>query len=782
MILMRIPLVSLSCLAALTCCSLLAQGLVLTSDPAGFDPAVGNAAVTVAVSGDLRARPAVTVTRSAVRASIHDGVATTTIEQVFRNDSGRDAEGFWLLPLPAGAVADGFKMTVGGKELAGQVLDASQARAVYEQIVRQKRDPGLLEYAGEGLLRARVYPIPANGEVLVEVRLRQVLQPQGGLYRWSWPMRAARLGDVVSASTLLQVDISSQAALSTVVAPYSTASVQRKGESEAKVTLEVKSSELQDFEVLFGLREAEFGLHLLAWRQEADDGYFALMLSPPRSLPEQQIPPRCVQLVVDTSGSMAGNKLLQAKAAARRFLQSLRPEDVFQLSSFSNDVVQLLEAPSLASPANLALAEQFIERMIASGGTNIGDALQRAFAAKLPEAREGGSQLAQIVFITDGEPTVGLTQPEEILRSIKVADRQQMRLFVFGVGNDVDVRLLDDLAIQHRGARSFVRPQENIETKVDDLCQKLSQPALTDVELRIDGLDSYQVHPTRLRDLFCGETLQVVGRYRNSGKQLVRLRGRQAGVVKEFVFPVEFPALAQQHAFVPTLWAQQHLATLLDAIRRHGRSPELYSEVKRLATTYGIVTPYTSNLILEEGQRLAGYYGRAKENAFDSNQWNSATGSAGSERLAGRGTGGPGGPSTGGPATPGLEQLGRSRTGADAVVESQVTAGDGYYLGGVVVRDSARKHGVDANVRRAAGRVFLLAGQDLLEQGLPADWRKQAVVIEPYSKAWFDLLQQAPGLREILALGERVAFRDGERVLYVRPPEPVPGGVDSGGR
>lgn len=764
---------------ALSCGGAPAQGLVIPSDPSATGPESAVTSESMGGRGPLLARNGVTVTRSAVRALIQDGVATTTIEQVFRNDGAREAEGTWLLPLPAGAVADGFQMTVGGKDMKGEVLDASKARDVYEQIVRQKRDPGLLEYAGEGLLRARVYPIPAQGEVVVEVRLRQVLMPQGGLYRWMWPLRAARLGDVASASTVLQVELRSQSPLSTIIAPFATAALQRKGDCEATVTLEAKSGELQDFELLFGLREAEFGLHLLPWRQAEADGYFALMLSPPRTLADAQIPRRCVQLVVDTSGSMAGAKLLQAKAAARRFLQALRPEDRFQLSGFSNDVVSLFEAPAPANPDNLAQAERFIERMMAAGGTNIIAALQGAFAAQLPDEGADAGPLAQIVFITDGEPTVGVTMPDEILRLSKEWDRQQMRLFVLGVGNDIDARLLDDLAQQHRGARAFVRPQENIETKVDALCQKLSQPALTDVELRIDGLDAYQVHPTRMRDLFCGETLQVVGRYRNTGKHLVRLRGRQAGETKEFVFMVEFPALAQQHAFVPTLWAQQHVAFLLDAIRRNGRKRELVDEVRLLAASHGIVTPYTSHLILEEGERLAGYPGQAKESAFDSNQWNSATGTVGSGQQFGRGTGGPGGPSTGGPATGGLARLGQARTGAEAVAESQIIAGDDLFSGASGPAGGELKHQRDAGLRRAAGRLFVRANEDWVEQGLMADWRQQAVGVEPYSKEWFDLLRQHPDLREILALGERVAFRLAERIVHVRPaavaPEDVAG-------
>lgn len=787
---------------------LAAQGLLITPQPPGPGPVTVPQPGVVAPPRHLM--PArVSVVRTAVRADIVDGVASTTIEQTFRNEGDRDAEGTWFLPLPAGAVADGFKMVVGGKEIAGEVLDSNQARGVYEQIVRQRKDPGLLEYAGEGLLRARIYPIPARGEVGVSVRLRQVLQPTGSLYEWRWPLRAAQFGDAGDGPLVLEVKITSQTPLSTVIAPYTTAEVRRTGQHEAIVTMEGKNQQLEDLKVLYGLTEQEFGLHLLPWRDAVDPGYFAMLVSPPRDLGKDKAPRRFVQFVIDTSGSMAGAKIEQAKAAVRTFLSSLRPEDLFQVVTFASSVQPFFEAPQRATPENLAVAQQRIVQLQALGGTNIGDALQRALEAPLPAADTDGGWLSQIVFVTDGQPTVGLTNPQQILDLTKVADRQSMRIFALGVGDEIDVRLIDDLVLQHRGARDFVRNQEKIEVKVDALCQKISQPALTDVEVRCDGLDAFHVHPTRTRDLFCGEMLQVVGRYRDSGKRTVRVSGKQNGVQKEFVFQVDFPALAEKHAFVPTLWARQHVASLLDEIRRNGNKPELVDEVKRLATRYGIVTPYTSQLIVEEGMRLAG-----REGAFDSNQWNSAVGAGRDGRWgdlgaragrAGSGpttpgasgptTGGPAGPATRGaateakpaeeakaagpgapaaPATSALARFGSTRTGSEAVEESLATGGDDFYLGKTKngeLKDGEGKGGAGRAglVRRAAGRVFVVIGQELVEQGLPTDWQKTAVVVEAFSDAYFELLKQNPKLRDVLALGERIVFRDGERIVRVQP-------------
>jgi len=735
--------------------------------------------------------PTVRIVRTAVHAEIVDGVATTSIDQVFHNDGPRDAEGTWFLPLPAGAIADGFTMTVGGKEISGEVLDAGRARSVYEQIVRQRRDPGLLEYAGEGMLRARIFPIPARGDVGVTVRLRQVLQPLGGIFEWVWPLRASRLGDAVCGPIGLDVRIKSQTALSTIIAPYATAEIRRIGEHEATVTLEASSEQYEDLRVLYGLSEQEFGLHMLAFRQMPDAGYFTLLLSPPRALgKDKAVPRRCVQLVVDTSGSMAGDKIEQAKAAVRMFLRSLRPTDLFQVVTFASAVQTFFDKPQLATEENLAAALQRVDRLAAMGGTNISGALQQALETAIPPADDAGVFLPQIVFVTDGQPTMGLTNPQQILDLTKSVDLRSTRVFALGVGDEIDVRLLDDLVQQHRGARDFVRNKEKIELKVDALCQKIAQPALTDVEVRCDGLDAFDVHPTRTRDLFCGEMMQVVGRYRDSGKHTVRVRGKQNGAEREFVFEVDFPAASEQHSFVQTLWARQHIASLLDAIRRNGQKQELIDEVRRLATRYGIVTPYTSQLIVEEGMRLAGVppaeqqwrdrAGRAQGGAGDRGPTTGGPAGPSAPAPSGPATGGYSGPGDVMPAAPtaaakSLTELGKSRTGAGAVEESLETGGDDFYLGST--RRAEKKDGRAKStemLRRAAGRVFVVVGADLVEQGLPDDWQKKAAAIEAFSDAYFALLKANPKLREILALGERIAFRDGERIVHVKP-APGPG-------
>lgn len=700
---------------------------------------------------------AVEVRKTSVQAEIVDGVATTTIRQVLGNRSDREAEGWWMLPLPKNSVADGFTMTVGDKELAGEVLAADSARAIYERIVRQRRDPGLLEFVGDGLLRARVFPIPARGEVAVTVRLRQVLTPTGGLYEWSWPRRATRLGDSQSGVLGVAVSIRSQTPLSMVTTPNGGASVVREGEHAATLSWEDAPGKSEDPRVLFGLREQEFGLHLLAHRNAGEPGWFTLMLAPKQGdLSAEQLPRRFVQLVVDTSGSMSGPKILQAKAAVRAFLASLRPTDCFQVATFAHATTTFFPTPVPADSEHLAEAMAKVDSLTASGGTNLCSALELAFLGPetCPDAK---AFVHQLVFVTDGEPTVGVTSPQQILARAREADRHGLAVFALGVGTAIDVPLLDDLALQHRGARDFVDDEESIEVKVSALCRKIGQPALQDVEVRCDGVDVFEMLPTRVRDVFRGDVVHVVGRYRGHGEHKVVVTGTQNGERREFVFPVHFPEVHGEHAFVAAVWARQHVTALLRELRVQGAKKELVDEVRRLSLAYGIVTPWTSQLILEEEMRLGG-------SSLQPGGGGGRTGGPAGPSTggpAGPSTGGPGGPSTGGPP---LAGFGGVRTGAEAVRGSRAQDDVGLRDGG----DQGE------GVRRAGGRTFLLVGRDLVEQGLPADWEKQAETVEAYSDAYFELMRSAPELREILALGDRLVFRHGQRVVRVRPTDVPP--------
>ncbi len=713
-----------------------------------------------------------------VRASVRDGVASTEIEQVVRNTGAGVAEADWLLPLPEGAVADGFTMVIGDKELAGEVLDAGNARAVYERIVRQRRDPGLLEYYGQGCLRARVYPIPAHGEVVVKVRFRHVLAPLDGMRVWSFPLRALAASGLSPARCNLDVVIDSTVPLKTVFAPGVDVDVRRADDHRARVSFEGALDALppRDIQVFYGLADRDFGLDVLSCKRAGEDGYFMLLMAPKLNWSDENKIARCVQFVLDTSGSMQGRKIEQAKAALRFFVSSLRPQDSFNIIPFATEAAPFFSVPAQAHPMAVEAAMQRIDTIEARGGTNIEDALQRALSAKVTATEVAGVQVLPIVvFLTDGEPTVGETNATRLLAKARSANATRARVFVFGVGDSLDTKLLDRLADENGGSRDYVREDEDIELKTSALFTKLSHPVLTDLALTLNELDAYDVQPSRLPDMFQGSQIAVFGRYRTAGTHALQLRGTAAGAARDYAATAEFVRDSMAHDFVPTLWAQRKIAYLLDAIHQNGRNPELLDEVQRLSREFGVVTPFTSHLILEEGMRLArddkatmpfqGPVGRS-DGAFGP----STPGSSGPN------TPGPSGPATGGPAGGAardrLAKLGTNYASTGRVADSRdisvVSGSDDFYLGGSrragPIEDGAER-GIRA--RRVGARTFYQVGQRWIDAACKTDWHKSAERVVSFSPEYFALLEQHADLKAVFALDERVVVMVGARVIEV---------------
>lgn len=591
---MKNPVSALACAAAL--------GLVAAATVCAQPPQ--HPVVTVRPT-----EPQVRATLTRVRVDIRDGIATTRLVQTLRNDGGRIAEADWILPLPADAVADGFTMTCGGTKLEGEVLTADKARAIYEAIVRRQRDPGLLEYVGCGLLRARVFPIPSNGSVDVEVVWRQILPETAGMHEWTFPLRALGLREQPAEKVSLDVEIRSRRPLKTVWSPLPNVEIRKSDDHQARIGFEADCGQLpeRDLQVFYGVSEKDFGLDLLTWRKAGEPGHFLAMVTPKQDWPVSGDTVRVVQFVLDTSGSMQGEKMQQARNALEYFVGSLRPTDVFNVIPFSTEARPFFDAPVAATPENVATARGKIEALEAKGGTNIEEALSLALEHALPEdqAAAGKQAVPITVFLTDGLPTIGQTDVQQLLKVFADKNRHDARVFVFGVGSDVNTRLLDKIAQDTRGDRDYVREGEDIELVTSALFEKLSHPVLTDVRLTFDGIEVFDLEPKRLPDLFKGSRLLVLGRYRGAGHHAIRLTGRIDGEDRELVYEANFAEKASENDFVGTLWAQRRIATLLDAIRLNGSSRELVDEVQRLGREYAIVTPYTSHLVVEEGLDLA---------------------------------------------------------------------------------------------------------------------------------------------------------------------------------
>ncbi|MBK8098425.1 MAG: VWA domain-containing protein [Planctomycetes bacterium] len=724
---------------------------------------------------------AVQTTLLQVHARIVDGTATTELNQTLRNLTPVQQEAIWLLPLPPGATADRFTMTVNGQAMPGEVLDAGKARQIYETIVRQRRDPGLLEYHGHGMLRARVFPIPPNGEVLVQVRFAQVLPASGGIASWRFPLRSAWADGMGPQKLSLLAEVSSQTPIKTVFSPLPGVDLSRHGECQARASFETNAGQMpaRDLELHYGLAEQDFGVHLLTHRKTgAADGTFLMLLAPKRDWPKSDAMVRSITLVIDTSGSMAGEKIQQARGAVRQFLQGLSPNDFFNVVAFSTEARPFFASgPVLASKEHVQEALAKVEALEARGGTNIDDALTFALKNATPDCYKtttGTPTLVPItVFLTDGLPTVGQTDVDQLLAQAKAHNSNRARVFAFGVGHDVNTRLLDALATKSGGDRDYVLPGEDIEVKTGALFTKLSGPVMTGVQVTIDGLMTTDLDPTVLPDLFVTGQMLVVGRYRGEGHKAILLRGKVGTSDKEYVFEGTFPAENKANDWLPALWAQRKVTALLDAIRANGQQPELVAEVTRLGKEFGIVTPFTSHLILEEQDRVA------RQRGLDPSAIPVGDPGVWGERMRDLGRGGlptsalpaeaPGAAVRSEEATKAKDLLeGKAgESGADAVTAAHsllvlraAAAPATPVAGGRVAASGLTSH-------RVGDRQFHLIQGTWVDGAFTTDMQARVQKVEAFSDAWFALVQARPHLAQILAFSTKLVLVDGDAVFEI---------------
>jgi Ca-activated chloride channel family protein len=560
-----------------------------------------------------------------VTVTIQDQLAVTHVDQVFHNPNDWTVEGTYIFPIPQDAAVSSFTLWVDGKPVEGKVLDAEQARQSYEEIVRSQRDPALLEYSGRGAVQAHIFPIPPQGERRIELEYTQALPADNGLVRYIYPLNTEKFSAAPLESVSVSVDIHSKAPIRAVYSPTHEVGISREDENHVSAGYEASNVRPDtDFAVYYSIGEGE-ALHLLTTRDPADpagpDGFFLLMLAP-RPDAAAQIQAKDVLLVLDHSGSMDGEKFQQVQQAVHYILGQLNSEDRFNLVAFSTSVETYAEGLRPAAEAKEALT--WVEKLSAQGSTDINRALLESAA----EGGAGGRPL-YIIFLTDGLPTEGETEPQKILDNLAAAAPASLRLFAFGVGYDVDTFLLDSLAQAHHGASIYVKPGERLDEILSTFYAKISTPVLTDLSLDFGGVSTYDLYPSPLPDLFSGSQIILVGRYRGpGGAATITLGGMVNGQAQTFKFPDQVFSAASEditngvQSSIPRLWATRKIGYLLQQISLHGPDKETIDQIVKLSVRYGIVTPYTSYLVTEqaplgeaEQQRLAEQQYKAMSNA-----------------------------------------------------------------------------------------------------------------------------------------------------------------------
>ncbi len=535
-----------------------------------------------------------------VSVEIEDQIATTRVEQVFVNEGPFPVEGTYIFPLPVDAAVSDFAMWVDGRRLEGRLLTREEARAIYESIVRRRRDPALLEYVGRELLQASIFPIPPGGQRKIELSYSQVLRREGTLVHYRYPLRTESLVPRPVGEISVRISLRTTEPLKAIYSSSHDVAVVRDGDHRARVGYEATGVTAdKDFDLYFSTAARAIDVNVLSYRPAGEDGFFLLLATPPVKAEAEELIAKDVVLVLDVSGSMKGEKLRQAQDALTYILDQLQPDDRFNVVAFSTGVRTYAQGVQPAAQA--ADARAWVRSLQAVGGTDINRGLLEALAT-LPS---GSERPAIVIFLTDGLPTEGVTDEDRIVANVTEAASRRVRLFTFGVGDDVNTVLLDRLAQEHRGSSAYVRPGQRIDEVVSGFYAKISQPVLTDLALDFGGLHVEEIYPYPLPDLFAGSQLVVVGRYRKGGVVDLQLTGQVNG--RPVVYTYEAIRFREEggEPFIARLWATRKIGHLLTQIRLHGAQRELVDEVIELSQRYGVITPYTSYLV-EEPEAVAG--------------------------------------------------------------------------------------------------------------------------------------------------------------------------------
>lgn len=637
-----------------------------------------------------------------VNVRIKEQVATTTVDQLFYNPNPFPIEGVYIFPFPEEAAISAFSMYVDGKRLEGKILKKDEARRLYEEIVRKSRDPALLEYIERNAFQARIFPIPPQGERRIQVEYTQILPYEGGLVKYIYPLDTERFSARPIEEVTINVEITSQKPLKLVYSPSHEVRVERKGENEAIVGYEGKNIlPDKDFALYFSFSADEVGFGLLSYRPAGENGFFILFLSPEIPREEEKVP-KDVIFVLDISGSMEGEKIRQAKEALNFVLSRLKEGDRFNILAFSTGVYRF--ADFLVPSSEKERARKFVEELQAGGSTNIYQALMEAIA-------DVEERPAYIIFLTDGLPTVGVTDVRRIVEEVGRRIPKNVRLFAFGVGDDVNTFLLDKLSSEHKGTSIYVRPGEDLEAAVSTFYSRIGSPVLTDLSLEFRGISAMDLYPSPLPDLFAGSQLVVVGRYKDGGKVTVILKGKRGNKEEVFSWEAEFLSKGGEE-FISRIWAARRIGYLMEQIRLHGENKEIVEEIVELSLRYGIITPYTSFLVQEEVFTPEG-----KEEA--------------ARKLM-----------------PSLSVAPEASFGAQAVQRSIIQKG----LQGTTAPVPSE---VPAVIKQSGDKTFILKGgvwiDTTFEQG------KMEVIEVPFgSEAYFRLLSENPGIGRHFSLGKQI--------------------------
>ncbi|MBU4271758.1 MAG: VWA domain-containing protein [Planctomycetes bacterium] len=694
-----------------------------------------------------------------VQARLIDQVAQVQVSQTFVNTGRRQMEVSFVFPLPYDGAIEQMTLLVDGKEYPAKLLDAKEARRMYEEIVRRNRDPALLEWMGAGLFRTSVFPVPPGASRTVSLRYSQLLRKQEGLTDFLFPLSTAKYTSEAPEKVSIRATISSGEPIKNVYSPTHAVEIKRPDDRHATVTFSSKNEvPTADFRLFYDVGRGELGTRVLSYRPDAgQDGYFLLLASPRIKSDRLKRTEKTVLLVIDRSGSMSGKKIEQVREALKYVLNNLRQGDLFNIIAYDSAIETFRPELQRFDEKTRAAALGFVEGLYAGGSTDIDAALRAAFGQLQDSTRP-----SYVVFLTDGLPTAGVTNEMQIVADAKQYNKVRARLFAFGAGYDVNSRLLDKLARENFGQSEFVRPDEDIEDRVSKLYNRIESPVMTDVRLQFVfnetrteyGNPINRVYPKGSFDLFAGEQLVLVGRYRKPGTAKVTVEGKVGEDLQKLDFPATLAEKSgdESFGFIEKLWAVRRVGEIIDELDLKGKNDELVKELVELATRHGILTPYTS-FMADEGVNLRDVSGNVGVARKRLEALGEASGAGGFAQRAMKGA---------------LQNAQRAPSApADGMLGFDSRAGAGIPFSGKAKRESKQ---AAQNVRNIGNRTFFRRDGQWVDSQVTKEQESSVRCVKQFSDEYFELANtHGRRLSQYMVFDEPVLLNIDDRAYLIEP-------------
>ena len=615
-------------LAALACSNSNVGGGVALSARAETEPGAVTQGMLVRLGDDVKPGKGCPLKHTDVKAEISGFLSRVTVVQQFENPFPDAIEAVYVFPLPQNAAVDDMTMRIGDRVVKGKIKRREEARAIYEAAKAAGALASLLDQERPNIFTQSVANIPPGAKVEIEISYVETLKYEEGRYEFSFPMvvgpryipgnASGRAGGsritppVTPPGTRAGHDISLEVTLDAGVPVRRTASktheidLTQTGENTAKVRLEKKAVlPNKDFVLTYDVAGAKLQDAVLAHHDERG-GFFTLILQPPERVTVEDVTPKELVFVLDTSGSMSGFPIEKAKEVIKLAIDGLYPRDRFNLITFAGRTKVLFPEPVAATNTNVRRAQEFLASRSGGGGTEMMTAIRTALAPS-----DDQDHVRIVCFLTDGY--VG----NDMAILGKIRKHPNARVFSFGVGSSVNRFLLDKMAEVSRGEVAYVGLNEDGSLAARRFHERIRNPLLTDVEIDWSGLPVTDVYPRRIPDLFSAQPVIVTGRYTAPASGSIRLRGKMSGEKIVRTIPVRFAADAPKHDVLATLWARKKVDDLMTqdwaGMQNRNPRPRIREAITKLGLDFRLMTQFTSFVAVEVNVVVKGGVARRVE-------------------------------------------------------------------------------------------------------------------------------------------------------------------------